>query len=154
MPAWSDDILELARQLYEGGKHTTAQIARAVGKTRNAVIGISHRKHWINPNPPIGGRAAIVGPTAAPKRRVAHRAYLKPPILAQKRPVAPVSMDFLGVGLMELEKGQCRYPHGEGRGIKFCGQPAEQSYCAVHQKLCYYPVNEQRRISKTDLFRL
>jgi GcrA cell cycle regulator len=49
------------------------------------------------------------------------------------------------LSLVELEKGDCRYPYGgdeEGEAITFCGQPRRpgSSYCTSHFHLSRDPV--------------
>lgn len=46
--------------------------------------------------------------------------------------------EFLGLDLLDLDFGQCRYPQGDGP-VLFCGQPARNGspYCDRHHKLCH-----------------
>jgi GcrA cell cycle regulator len=73
--------------------------------------------------------------------RVAIPGLNLPPPSALK-PANPVKLRRVGVRprlitLVELERGDCRYPYGgdkEGEGISFCGHPRQpgSSYCTPH----------------------
>jgi hypothetical protein len=54
-------------------------------------------------------------------------------------PPSPAGTGFLGIALIDLEQTHCRYPHGDGLDIRFCGQAKVEgsAYCAAHTKLCY-----------------
>jgi GcrA cell cycle regulator len=71
-----------------------------------------------------------------------------PPQSALK-PAKPVKLRCVGVrprliALVELERGDCRYPYGgdkEGEEIAFCGHPRQpgSSYCAPHARVTRGP---------------
>lgn len=45
--------------------------------------------------------------------------------------------------LKDLEKNECRFPHGEGSSIRFCGHPVSRgSYCEYHANLCMVKVDD------------
>jgi hypothetical protein len=54
-------------------------------------------------------------------------------------PPSPAGAGFLSIALIDLEQTHCRYPHGDGLAIRFCGQAKVEgsAYCAAHTKLCY-----------------
>ena len=136
MPAktWTDALLSQARELYESGKYSCAQIALRIGiKSRNAIIGQSHRKGWVNPNHRKGGTRK--GDKKSRTTRI------RKPILVQQPPEEPVRSDFLGIEFMDLQESQCRYPHGLTSPYLFCGNPTKEdsSYCAYHHGLCHEP---------------
>ena len=67
----------------------------------------------------------------------------------------PVKLRCVGIeprhlSLVELEKGDCRYPYGgdeEGEAITFCGHPRRpgSSYCTPHFHLSRDPVGPPER---------
>jgi len=61
-----------------------------------------------------------------------------------------VEIDPRHLSLMELERGDCRYPYGgdeEGEAIAFCGHPRRKgsSYCAPHFHLTRGPGTASER---------
>ena len=63
------------------------------------------------------------------------------------------------LSLMELERGDCRYPYGgdaEGEAITFCGHPqrAASSYCTAHFHLTRGPGTAAERAAVTVALRL
>jgi hypothetical protein len=117
--------------------------------SREATIGRAYRNGWhgsakplihLNNHPPkkkrIETSAAFVEklcrvrPTATPsvERQLPAPA---PPI--------PAGTGFLSIALIDLDETHCRYPHGDGLAIRFCGQAKVEAsaYCAAHTKLCY-----------------
>jgi hypothetical protein len=51
----------------------------------------------------------------------------------------PAGTGFLSIALIDLDETHCRYPHGDGLAVRFCGQAKVEgsAYCAAHTKLCY-----------------
>ena len=63
------------------------------------------------------------------------------------------------LSLMELERGDCRYPYGgdeEGEAITYCGHPqrAASSYCTAHFHLTRGPGTAAERAAVTVALRL
>jgi hypothetical protein len=54
-------------------------------------------------------------------------------------PQIPAGTGFLSIALIDLEQTHCRYPHGDGLAVRFCGQAKVEgsAYCAAHTRLCY-----------------
>jgi GcrA cell cycle regulator len=70
-----------------------------------------------------------------------------------------VEIDPRRLSLIELERGDCRYPYGgdeEGEAITFCGHPrrAGSSYCAPHFHLTRSPGTASGRAAGTISLRL
>jgi hypothetical protein len=61
------------------------------------------------------------------------------PVPALQPPSPAAGTGFLSIALIDLEQMHCRYPHGDGLAIRFCGQAKVEgsAYCAAHTKLCY-----------------
>lgn len=70
-----------------------------------------------------------------------------------------VDLEPRHLSLLELEPGDCRYPHGadeEGEAITFCGHPRREgsSYCAAHFHLTRGPGAVPERAIGTALLRI
>lgn len=109
---------EIIEMFISGGK-TMAEIAKATGKTRNAVSGII-------------ARARAQGKVPYKERGKA---------MARKRSKLPFALpDSSGVLFMDREQGQCAFPlwptHGETpyNEKRCCGMPTSDnaSYCHYH----------------------
>ncbi len=86
-----------------------------------------------------------------------------PPLSALK-PAKPVKLRCVGVRprlipLVELERGDCRYPYGgdkDGEEIAFCGHPRHpgSSYCAPHARVTRGPGPASGRTAGAVVLRL
>jgi GcrA cell cycle regulator len=70
-----------------------------------------------------------------------------------------VETEPLHLSLIELERGNCRYPYGgdeEGEAITFCGHPRRpgSSYCTPHFHLSRGPGTPSERTACTVLLKL
>ena len=70
-----------------------------------------------------------------------------------------VEIDPRHLSLIELERGDCRYPYGgdeEGEAISFCGHPRRwgSSYCTVHFHLTRGPGTASARAAGSVSLRL
>jgi len=150
---WTAKAIEELRALWDQG-HSTAEIGRRMGVTKNAIVGKAHRLDLPARPSPIrkeqgaGGAAAAprrkpsVREATAPARQVAPQA--QPPVAAPPvvRPVAAVS-PFLRVSARS-----CCWPIGEpgSRDFRFCAAEAVQGkpYCPDHVAVAYVRVRERR----------
>jgi len=81
------------------------------------------------------------------------------PVFKEIKPVKLrcVAIEPRHLSLIELERGDCRYPYGgdeEGEAITFCGHPRRpgSSYCAPHFHLSRNPVElPERAVSTVSL---
>ncbi|WP_421937295.1 GcrA family cell cycle regulator [Phenylobacterium sp.] len=135
---WTDDRVERLRALWRDGQSATT-VARALGVTRNAVIGKVYRLGLSG-----DGRhaAAQAPPPKAARRRepqpARSRAAAPPP-----RPAAMVGLEPL-VGLaprLELLGAHvCQWPIGDphAEDFAFCGRRAPTGpYCALHDAIAH-----------------
>lgn len=138
-------------QMWNEGK-TSQQIADAVGKTRNSVIGIIFRnrdKHGLEKRG-NDTRAANAKARKAAQKRTVQRRKAKPAGNPVGKPVSrPVGTAVgKGIQIQDLTDKTCRYPIGEpGRpDFHFCGKRPNSStpYCDTHASLCYNP--RERRV--------
>ena len=148
----------------EIGREINARFGTAY--TRNAVVGRAKRLGLAEPErmtspsivPSLPGEPGLLSPP-----RVAIPGLNLPPPSALK-PVNPVKLRCVGVRprlitLLELERGDCRYPYGgdrEGEEIRFCGHPRQpgSSYCAPHAHLTRGPGAVSSRIAGAAVLRL
>lgn len=143
---WTAERVEQLRHFVVNGL-TCSQIATEIGVTRNAVIGKIHRlglcpvrepgglERTCSPRPRrerAARRAPVLQVLFSDRARVAETAAARPVQSGQPR------------SLLELTKGQCRWPVGEAAGDCgadpfFCGNAtiAGLSYCAGHARMAY-----------------
>jgi GcrA cell cycle regulator len=166
--SWTDDRVELLRQLWLDGKSASQISAQlGLGVTRNAVIGKVHRlglsgrtkssapaaprvRQRVAPlhRPPVVNRNSSVGHHVRGNTALA----LNPEHLMEMQPVVyedvvvPIS---LRVTIVELKESMCRWPLGDPTSAEFryCGSQSVASgpYCGPHGKLAYQPAQDRRR---------
>jgi GcrA cell cycle regulator len=133
----------------EIGREINARFGTAY--TRNAVVGRAKRLGLAAPErmtspsivPSLPGEPC---PRSPPRPAVPG---LNLPPQSALKPANPVKLRCVGVRprlitLVELDRGDCRYPCGgdkEGEAIGFCGHPRQpgSSYCAPHAHLTRGP---------------
>jgi len=103
--------------------------------SRNAAIGKSGRLGLINP---YWQKMA-----AMPRKPRKLQAYKPRP----KRPMSIQSVEYIviecseilprNLTLLELERDDCRWPHGENQDMRFCGrsQLEGSKYCGIHYRM-------------------
>ena len=119
--------------------------------TGNAAIGRGKRMGLAGPEKPteprrVPRRTSPPRPRRSRKRPAAGPVQPKPvqpgPVLACTEPVKLRCVGIAPrlVSLIDLERGDCRYPYGgdrDGEAITFCGHPRREgsSYCTAHFRL-------------------
>jgi GcrA cell cycle regulator len=168
---WSSEQSDALRDYFFKGL-SYAEIGREINArfgtayTRSAVIGRARRLGLAAPDrmtspsivPSLPGEPCALSP-----RRPALPGLNLPPQSALK-PANPVKLRCVGVrprliALVELERGDCRYPYGgdkEGEEISFCGHPRQpgSSYCAPHAQLTRAPGAASGRTAGAVVLRL
>ncbi len=163
--SWAEEHSRALREYLEKGL-SFSRIANAINArfntaySRNATIGRARRMGLSGP-----GRVDIsVARKAQPKPRLARLRKRRASALAPSRPkpavrkrAAKLRLRCVGVvprhlSLLELERGDCRYPYGgevEGEAITFCGHPRREgsSYCVAHFHLTSIPGTAPERIA-------
>ena len=147
---WTDDVIGRLKALWLEG-HSTAEIGRKMGISKNAVVGKAHRLNLAGrPSPirrgPPGERPRrpvvkrVTGPTlptmeAPPVRGVAPAAATPPPLRAVRT----------GGGGRLIP---CCWPIGEPgtRSFHFCDDESlpGKPYCAAHAALAYVRLKDKR----------
>lgn len=131
---WSKFHEEMLRQLHAAG-HSFGLIADRIGTTRNACIGKAHRLGLL-----LRGEATFERSNINRKSRPS-----SPPVVGceTRREVDPPSTNLPAqppeswLTFAQLDTHHCRWPMGEGRGIRFCGarQLPGHSYCQQHYNM-------------------
>jgi GcrA cell cycle regulator len=154
--SWAPEHCEALR-VYRGRGLSYGEIARILNAkfgtayTRNAALGRGMRMGLPSPERPVGGGKRLAACRASDRKgravtQSAKRPAIRPtgatgPVKRRK----PVPLRCVGVtprliSLVQLERGDCRYPYGgdrDGEAISFCGHPRlpGSSYCAPHFRL-------------------
>ena len=155
---WTDDVINRLKALWAEG-HSTAEIGRRMGVSKNAVVGKAHRLSLEARPSPIRRGA----PGEAPKRPAVRR-MTGPTLPAMSVPVAepvqrpvpppPVSAPAPAPVLRAVSRTgggrlvACCWPIGEPgtRSFRFCdgeslpGKP----YCGTHAALAYVKIRDRR----------
>lgn len=124
---WTAERTDRLRELYAEG-YSSQLIADAIGAglSRSSVMGKIGRLGLARTRAVVGkdGRATL-GPTHVKSHTAA------PPIVKEADPI--------GVSLIDLQPGQCRFPYGDDPPYSFCGCPSldGMSYCEPHHRLTH-----------------
>jgi GcrA cell cycle regulator len=148
-----------------------SEIAKAINAkfgtrySRSAAIGRGKRMGLAGPNRPADfpKPASKVSRPRLRKSRERHAPESsRPPSIFKPVKTARlrcVEIDPHHLSLVELQRGDCRYPYGgdqEGEAISFCGHPQRQgsSYCMAHFHLTRGPGTASERAAGTVSLRL
>ena len=161
---WNVEAIERLRALWAEG-HSTAEIGRRMGVSKNAVVGKAHRLSLPARPSPIR-RDVVAAPRPAPARRHTLpplRAALREPLpqmaapllrrmdmvmtapatVAVARPATAAPRPFPRVGVKS-----CCWPIGEPgtSGFTFCAAEAmvAKPYCTEHAAIAYVKVRDRR----------
>jgi GcrA cell cycle regulator len=150
---WSDAVVLNLRKLWAEG-HSTAEIGRRLGVSKNAIVGKAHRLHLPSRPSPVRKR---YGNAPAQKRPRCARSKSTLPSLMETAPVAAPpressSLTEQGTPPPDLRlparsiswSSDCRlccWPIGEPGtpSFRYCDQPinGRGSYCAAHAHVAY-----------------
>ena len=162
---WTEEAIGQLRILWAEG-HSTAEIGRRMGISKNAVVGKAHRLGLVARPSPIRRDAAgesvarlpsprrVSGPTLPPLQ-AASPAPVSPPLpaVAPPPPVPeaprPVAAPVLrAVPARAPRRSACCWPIGEPGtpSFRFCEADAQagKPYCAEHAQLAYVKVRDRR----------
>ncbi len=156
---WNDETIARIRELWGEG-HSTAEIGRRMGISKNAVVGKAHRLNLpARPSPirrgtgekRVTARASIrrvTGPTLPalqsvqrlpPAASAGSPPPPKPPVMLRPVPSQPRPAGRISA---------CCWPLGEPGtpGFHFCGDPTmpAKPYCDEHAALAYVKVRDRR----------
>ena len=167
---WNEEMIARLRQLWQEG-HSTAEIGRRMGITKNAVVGKAHRL-VLSPRPSPIRRDTAAGHVA---RRSAPRRSTGPTLPALSSPNAeppasgpapgapalaashapapppprvPVQLRAVPKPRAEARVTTCCWPIGDPgtASFRFCddGAISGKPYCAQHAALAYVKVRDRR----------
>lgn len=148
---WNDETIARLRALWDEG-HSTAEIGRRMGITKNAVVGKAHRL-TLPPRPSPIRREPVA---ATEPRRAMQRAPV--PAEAQPEPAAAAPVEsatrpapaFRPVAAPRPgpRVSTCCWPIGDPGtpSFRFCDSEAASGkpYCAEHVSLAYVKVRDRR----------
>lgn len=132
---WTAERIETVKTMWEQG-FSASQIARALGGgvSRNAVIGVIHRRKFSNGRPP---RSTSNKQAFAVKKR-----FIAP---IEEAPEPVVALDPVpGITIANVTDKQCRWPYGDPAdrvNFHLCGHPTItlSPYCAAHARKAFAP---------------
>ncbi len=149
---WSAEAIERLRALWAEG-HSTAEIGRRMGISKNAVVGKAHRLNLPARPSPIRREAGETAPrpvVARPPRPVtAPRATLPVVAAVPATPVAAVPAPAVVRPFPRASSARaCCWPIGEpGQpGFRFCTSEAitGKPYCLEHASVAYVKARDRR----------
>lgn len=165
---WTDEKIKMLEQLWETGQSIT-QIGKALGMTRNAVVGKAHRIGLAKRASPIVRSDKPAQPKAPPAPRPAvhhhnhnhapaapreaashsHAGHHHPP--APSVPQPQLSADMLAA-LTPADGPRCKWPIGDPKNpdFDFCTKVAlpGKPYCAEHCAQAYTNWNAEAALEQ------
>ena len=154
---WTAEAIERLKALWAEG-HSTAEIGRRMGISKNAVVGKAHRLTLPARPSPIR-RDAVPRPAPVPRApRPMPAARQAPPPMLRAAPVAPAPVMNSAPAAPVVRafpsarprfgSRSCCWPIGEPgtSGFRFCGGDpmASKPYCAEHAALAYVKPRDRR----------
>ncbi|MGG5821243.1 GcrA family cell cycle regulator [Falsiroseomonas sp. HW251] len=152
---WTAEAIERLKALWAEG-HSTAEIGRRMGISKNAVVGKAHRLSLPARPSPIRRETLGAAPRPAqprtPRPPVAPRTTL-PPVMPAPVAVAPVASPPPQPAVVRSfprlsATRSCCWPIGEpGKpGFRFCSSDAimGKPYCPEHASVAYVKARDRR----------
>jgi GcrA cell cycle regulator len=153
---WTNEAIERLRALWAEG-HSTAEIGRRMGVSKNAVVGKAHRLNLSARPSPIrrDAQPRAERPRAAPRATPRRDVVRMPPPAAPQRQPAPVvavakpaAPPVVRSSFQRSGQRNCCWPIGEpGRAdFRFCSAEglAGKPYCAEHAAVAYVKARDRR----------
>ena len=130
---WTDEQVEELKRLWEKGL-TTGEIGKALGVSKNAVVGKAHRLGLNGRPSPIRRGDEEENAIAAPEER-----KKQTKVKSVKKEQEKASKKLFTVN--DLTSTSCRWPIGDPKDedFHFCGKEAlpDKPYCAEHAEIAY-----------------
>lgn len=129
---WTPEKIKSLKKLWQKGK-STVEIGKALGISKNAVVGKVHRLELTARPSPIKSKSGAKPATKAAAKTTK----------SSKTSVPPTKTV---VKLMDLKLTSCRWPIGDPKDpdFHFCGKTTQtgKSYCPEHCKMAYISLRE------------
>jgi GcrA cell cycle regulator len=160
---WNDAATRKIRDLWAEG-HSTAEIGRRIGVSKNAVVGKAHRLDLPARPSPVrrGGHQAVIAPKRTP---LVKRVCTLPSLAAAPVPASVTASNTVPLAdtgnedaaapapsrrsMARRDRAQCCWPIGEpGQpGFRFCDAPlvTRAPYCEAHARKAYARASSRRR---------
>jgi len=135
---FTEDELDQLKRLWEQGM-LTREIAKALGRSKNSVVGKAHRLGLkARPSPIRGKRVGPPKPRVEKPARVVVRSFFRP--RPPKPPTKPVPQPYDGplVAGVGGRRDVCQWIPGDPMGADtlYCGQTTVRGcYCEYHHSL-------------------
>jgi len=155
---WTNEAIDRLRAFWAEG-HSTAEIGRRMGISKNAVVGKAHRlelparpspirRDPEAPRPVATGRRPTLPPLRAALPVVVRREEPKPAAPEARVITLPPKPASVVRAFPRASVKNCCWPIGEPgtKGFRFCVDPATggKPYCATHASLAYVRVKDRR----------
>ncbi|WP_426954710.1 GcrA family cell cycle regulator [Muricoccus radiodurans] len=149
---WSTEAIDTLRALWAEG-HSTAEIGRRMGISKNAVVGKAHRLHLsARPSPIQRERAeaatGTAGPRPAPRVAAAPAPRIAPAPAVVAAPPPPAPRAPVVRPFQRVMARSCCWPIGEpgATDFRFCTAEAAggKPYCAEHASIAYVKARDRR----------
>ena len=129
--SWTKERIEQLRQMWDEGK-STGEIGKALGVSKNAVVGKAHRL-GLNPRPsPIKRNSDAMGSDSSQSGSVS---------------LLKTGSKKKGLSLLELTSHSCRWPIGDPKDadFHFCGKEVMlgKNYCEEHMAEAFVGVSKK-----------
>lgn len=140
--AWSEDTVEALKALAAEGYSASQAASQFNGMTRNAAMGIAHRRefHFLNYNQPKSEKRKRSPVRSTP--------FVEPP-LSEGLPTYTAPPSDGQLSLDELHYDSCRFIERDvmDPNHRYCGQTtiSDKSWCPHHATIVYQPREERRR---------
>ncbi|UPY37039.1 GcrA family cell cycle regulator [Sediminicoccus sp. KRV36] len=154
---WTNEAIDRLRALWAEG-HSTAEIGRRMGISKNAVVGKAHRldlparpspirRDPAAPRPVATGRRPTLPPLRAAMPIAPRREEPRPVVEAPVLSVVPKAPSVVRA-FPRVSAKSCCWPIGEPgtKGFRFCSATAMggKPYCTEHAALAYVRVKDRR----------
>lgn len=135
---WTDEQVEELKHLWDKGL-TTGEIGKALGVSKNAVVGKAHRLGLNSrPSPIRRGEDENTAGTNTPARQPSEKKKAAKPAPGKKAAEKEKKKLFT---VNDLTSSSCRWPIGDPKDedFHFCGKEAlpDKPYCAEHAAIAY-----------------
>lgn len=142
--AWTDEMVDKLRQMWDEGK-TATEIAKALGVTKNSIVGKVHRLCLTARPSPIKSKEEenVAATAVVVEEQIVEvsesTVQTEAPVCVAKAEKKRKSGEH--VKLVELDSHTCRWPLGDPRDedFCFCGKKVRmgQTYCEEHAMMAY-----------------